>query len=209
MKRGENYRQELKGKKVLVVGLGKSGKAAVAALNECGADVSVQDSATADRLDTQFLRHMQNNNVKAWLGTVPEDMAAYDMLVLSPGVPADLDFIKEAERLIATPSYRESQGQRLYNAMIKPDQFNAIVAKTLETNQSQFPITEENIDYDSLDDRWYYLEKGGFRHAMPYVYGLLGPKDCLKYAPSVFFKKNLNRFFVSPFQRISAWLRKH
>jgi len=121
----------------------------------------------------------------------------------------EADFIKEAERLIATPSYRESQGQRLYNAMIKPDQFNAIVAKTLETNQSQFPITEENIDYDSLDDRWYYLEKGGFRHAMPYVYGLLGPKDCLKYAPSVFFKKNLNRFFVSPFQRISAWLRKH
>ena len=41
MKRGEDYRQKLNGKRVLVVGLGKSGKAAVKALCECGAVVSV------------------------------------------------------------------------------------------------------------------------------------------------------------------------
>lgn len=96
MKRGESYIKSLKGKKVLVVGLGKSGKAAVTALCGCGADVSVQDSAASDRLDTQFLRHMQNNGVKAWLGSVPDDMSIYDMLVLSPGVPTELDHISEA-----------------------------------------------------------------------------------------------------------------
>lgn len=96
MKRGEEYRQELKGKRVLVVGLGKSGKAAVKALCECGAVVSVQDTSTADKLDTQFLRHMQNNKIKAWLGTEPSDMSAYDMLVMSPGVPTDRDIVHKA-----------------------------------------------------------------------------------------------------------------
>ena len=96
MKRGEDYRKKLKGKNVLVVGLGKSGKAAVTVLCECGAKVSVQDSSTADRLDTQFLRHMQNNKIKAWLGTEPSDMSAYDLIVMSPGVPVNLGFIQKA-----------------------------------------------------------------------------------------------------------------
>ncbi|MBR2706851.1 MAG: UDP-N-acetylmuramoyl-L-alanine--D-glutamate ligase [Mogibacterium sp.] len=96
MKRGEEYRRELKGKKVLVVGLGKSGKAAVTALSECGAEVSVQDSASADKLNTQVLRHMQNNGIKAWLGTEPADMSIYDMIVMSPGVPTDIGFVQKA-----------------------------------------------------------------------------------------------------------------
>ena len=113
----------------------------------------------------------------------------------------------EAERLIGDASYRRSQGEKLYDAMLKPAQFNDIVQKTLETNQSQFSISEYDIDYDSLDDRWYYLEKGGFRHTMSYVYGLLGPWDCLKYAPSIFIKKNINRFIINYSKRIWSWLR--
>ena len=99
MKRGEEYRKTLEGREVLVVGLGKSGKAAAKVLNDSGAAVSVQDSATADRLDTQFLRYMENEKIKAWLGTVPEDMGVYDMIVMSPGVRPDLGFIKEARAM--------------------------------------------------------------------------------------------------------------
>ena len=98
MKRGNNYRQTLKDKNVLVVGLGKSGKAAAKALNEAGAVVSVQDSQTADKLDTQFIQYMQNEGITAYLGSVPEDMTAFDMLVLSPGVPPALSHIEEARR---------------------------------------------------------------------------------------------------------------
>ena len=32
-----------------------------------------------------------------YLGCEPEDMSAFDMLILSPGVSPDLDFIKEAQ----------------------------------------------------------------------------------------------------------------
>lgn len=116
------------------------------------------------------------------------------------------DFLAEAGRLIDDASYRKSQGEKLYDAILKPSQFNDIVRKTLETNQSQFSISEYEIDYDSLDDRWYFLEKGGFRHTMSYVYGLLGAWDCLKYAPSIFFKKNFNRFIINYSKRIWSWL---
>ena len=98
MKRGTEYKQILKGRKVLVVGLGKSGKAAARALNNAGAIVEVQDSQTADKLDTQFLQYMQNEEIRSYLGTKPEDMTAYDMLVLSPGVPPALDYIEEARK---------------------------------------------------------------------------------------------------------------
>ena len=98
MNRGKNYRESLAGKKVLVVGLGKSGKAAVRVLNEDGAKVYVQDSSTPDKLDTQFLSYMSNEGIEAFLGSEPDDMSLYDMLVLSPGVPSDLGFIKDAEK---------------------------------------------------------------------------------------------------------------
>ena len=96
MERGIQYANSLKGKKVLVVGLGKSGKAAAKALNEAGALVSVQDSKTADKLDTQFIQYMQNEGIESYLGGVPQDMTSFDMLVLSPGVPPALDHIREA-----------------------------------------------------------------------------------------------------------------
>lgn len=96
MTRGNEYKNSIAGKSVLVVGLGKSGKAAARALNNAGATVSVQDSSTADKLDTQFLQYMKNENMEAFLGKEPEDVGSYDMLVLSPGVPTDLGFIKEA-----------------------------------------------------------------------------------------------------------------
>ncbi len=96
MTRGNEYKNSIAGKSILVVGLGKSGKAAARALNNAGATVSVQDSSTADKLDTQFLQYMKNENMEAFLGKEPEDVGSYDMLVLSPGVPTDLGFIKEA-----------------------------------------------------------------------------------------------------------------
>ena len=98
MKRGKEYTETLKDKMVLVVGLGKSGKAAAKALSEAGAAVTVQDSKTADHLDTQFLQYMRNEGIASCLGTIPDDMSIYEMLVLSPGVPPALDFIEEARR---------------------------------------------------------------------------------------------------------------
>lgn len=91
-----NYRNEIKGKKVLVVGLGKSGRAAVKVLLDLGAEVSVQDSQSADKIGAEYMQYLTENNVAAFLGAAPQDVTTYDMLVLSPGVPLTVSFVVEA-----------------------------------------------------------------------------------------------------------------
>lgn len=86
----------MKGKKVLVVGMGRSGKAAVEALCQAGAAVSAQDSKTADTMEPEFIRFLEENNVSTYFGKIPSDMGDFDCIVLSPGVPPSLDFIREA-----------------------------------------------------------------------------------------------------------------
>lgn len=83
--------------KVLVVGMGKSGKAAVKVLTDYGAKVYAQDSADASGMDAGFIDYLGEKNVVTYFGCTPDDMTGFDMLVLSPGVPPYLDFIREAE----------------------------------------------------------------------------------------------------------------
>lgn len=87
----------LKDKKVLIVGMGKSGEAAMDLALSQGAVVHIQDSKTAEQLDEALAEKIRRNPVKAWLGQTPKDMTMYDMLVLSPGVPTDLPFILDAK----------------------------------------------------------------------------------------------------------------
>lgn len=87
----------MKDKKILVIGMGRSGKAAVTALVDTGAFVAAQDSKTADTMEPDFLQFMKENGVEMFFGEKPSDMSVYDMLVLSPGVPPTLDFIEEAK----------------------------------------------------------------------------------------------------------------
>lgn len=87
----------MKDKKILVIGMGRSGKAAVTALLDAGAVVSIQDGKSADTIEAYFLQYMNDKNVKQYFGVKPKDMSVFDMLVLSPGVPPTLDFIEEAK----------------------------------------------------------------------------------------------------------------
>lgn len=85
-------------KKVLVVGMGRSGKAAAMALEKAGAKISVQDSKTEDTMDPQLLSFLKSAGYELYLGKVPDDMTQFDMVVLSPGVPTSLEFIREAQQ---------------------------------------------------------------------------------------------------------------
>ena len=101
------------------------------------------------------------------------------------------NFLIEADRLISNVKYRHMQGERLQKAMMQHEQFNKLVVDSLETNRTQLPINDYSIDYKVLDDRWYYLEKEGYVNSLPYIYGTLGKKYCLKYAPCLFLKNYL------------------
>lgn len=87
----------LKDKKILVVGMGRSGKAAMKALVNEGAQVFAQDSKTADEIDGELKDFIKKNNVGCIFGRVPEEDEIFDMLVLSPGVPPTLEFIGKAK----------------------------------------------------------------------------------------------------------------
>lgn len=91
------FKNKLNGMEVLVVGLGKSGKAAVEVLVELGAKLSVQDSNSKEKMDPEYLGYLESHGVRCFLGCKPEDGDHFDMLVLSPGVPPTLDFIEAAK----------------------------------------------------------------------------------------------------------------
>lgn len=84
-------------KKVLVVGLGKSGIAATEAMLKLGAKVAVQDSKKKEDTDKELLEFLTKNAVQLFLGEIPEDMGNFDMLILSPGVSPELGFIQDAK----------------------------------------------------------------------------------------------------------------
>ena len=90
---------ELKNKKVLVCGMAKSGIAAAHLLKQNGADVTVQDAKTEDLLGTAPAE-LRSKDISLILGRNPEDeIEKFDMLVMSPGVPLDLPFVKKAKEL--------------------------------------------------------------------------------------------------------------
>ena len=83
-------------KNVLVVGFGKSGQAAAKELMRVGAFVSVQDNSQEEKFDPNLLQWYRDNGATFYFGEIPPDMGAFDMLVLSPGVSPELDFVQEA-----------------------------------------------------------------------------------------------------------------
>ena len=87
----------MKDKKVLIVGMGNSGKAAAQAMVKLGADVFVQDSKKEEDIDPQLLTFLKDKSITCYLGSQPGDMSVFDMLILSPGVSPELEFIKKAQ----------------------------------------------------------------------------------------------------------------
>ncbi|WP_300278239.1 UDP-N-acetylmuramoyl-L-alanine--D-glutamate ligase [Peptacetobacter sp.] len=86
---------ELKGKKVLLVGLAKTGISTIKCLAKYGADITVNDIKTEDKLEEIISEIKDIDGIKYILGHHPEDISDIDMVVVSPGVPLDLPFIKK------------------------------------------------------------------------------------------------------------------
>ena len=86
---------DLKGKKVLVFGAGKSGIGAADLLGSAGAQPVIYDG-NAD-LDKEVVLHKTNGKYtpEIWAGDFPERaLDSLDLVVLSPGVPTDLPLVK-------------------------------------------------------------------------------------------------------------------
>ncbi len=82
-------------KKILIVGLARSGQSAVRVLHERGAHVWINDMKDEDAL-ADVLEKLKGMYKGKMLGGAPVIDDDLDMLVLSPGVPTDKPFITEA-----------------------------------------------------------------------------------------------------------------
>ncbi len=89
---------ELKNLNVLVSGIAKSGISAAKLCKKLGANVTIQDSKTEDKLDLAVLEDLKSCGIELYTGKNPDDIVAdMDVLVMSPGVPTDLPFVDKAK----------------------------------------------------------------------------------------------------------------
>ena len=82
---------ELKGKKVIVIGLGKSGESAVRLLLKEGADVLVLEKKKESELKPRVLEEIKGLGAEVITGSQsPEFVKGADLVVVSPGVPKEV-----------------------------------------------------------------------------------------------------------------------
>ena len=96
MTTGEKVKMELKDKKVIVVGLARSGVGAANLLTEMGAVVTVTDIKPEEELADSIKR--LSPSVTLALGGHPDDLFnSAEMIVVSPGVPLELGPVASAK----------------------------------------------------------------------------------------------------------------
>ena len=90
---------ELKNKRVLVVGLGKSGVASALFLKTRGAQVTVSDSKTEDLLREEIPTLLDQGIAVETGGHGERTFREQDLIVVSPGVPVDAPLLVQARAL--------------------------------------------------------------------------------------------------------------
>src|SRR5579871_6620523 len=90
---------ELNGKRVLVVGLGKSGAASALFLKTHGARVTVSDSKTSDQLGKDIPLLLDHGIVVETGGHGERTFQEQDLIVVSPGIPVDAPPLVQARAL--------------------------------------------------------------------------------------------------------------
>ncbi len=89
---------ELKDKKVLIIGSGKSGIAAAGLLKEAGALPVLYDS-NENLTVKEVEEKLGEIKIPCYAGRLPEEVKnTTELLVLSPGVPVDLPFVEEFKK---------------------------------------------------------------------------------------------------------------
>jgi UDP-N-acetylmuramoylalanine--D-glutamate ligase len=90
---------DVKGKRVLVVGLGKSGVSAATFLQSLGARVTVSDSKTEDELRGEIPMLLDRGITVETGGHGERTFRDQDIIVMSPGVPVNEPHIAQARKM--------------------------------------------------------------------------------------------------------------
>jgi UDP-N-acetylmuramoylalanine--D-glutamate ligase len=174
---------ELKGKKVLVVGLGKSGLAAALFLRRRGAQVTVSDVRSAESLAKDIPALLEEGIMVEAGGHGLLTFRRQDLIVVSPGVPLDtpelaqvksfgLPVIGELELaahflkgkiLAITGSNGKTTTTSLVGEILTEARFPALVGGNIGT-----PVV--SLIDESSDDTWAVLEVSSFQLESTYQF---------------------------------------
>ncbi len=85
----------IENKKALIVGMARSGIEAAKLIHKMGGVVSIYDGKTEMQIDN--IASLDGIVKDRFLGNEPNNIEMFDLIVLSPGVPTDLAFLKTAK----------------------------------------------------------------------------------------------------------------
>jgi len=93
----DSLKMDFRNKKVLILGLGRSGLSSARVLKKLGSEIWI-----SDRGDNPYLRNLahqlENEGINVELGKhSPEFIEGKDLIVISPGVPSNLSFLEKAK----------------------------------------------------------------------------------------------------------------
>jgi UDP-N-acetylmuramoylalanine--D-glutamate ligase len=167
---------ELKGKKVLVVGLGKSGLAAALFLRHKGAQVTVSDVRSAEALARDIPALLEEGIMVEAGGHGLLTFRRQDLIVVSPGVPLDTPELAQVKKfglpvigelelaahflkgkvLAITGSNGKTTTTTLVGEILREAGFKALVGGNIGV-----PVVD--LIGDSDDDTWSVLEVSSFQ----------------------------------------------
>ena len=167
---------ELKGKKVLVVGLGKSGLAAALFLRHKGAQVTVSDIRSAESLAKEMPALLEEGIMVEAGGHGLLTFRRQDLIVVSPGVPLDTPELVQARNfgrpvigemelaarflkgkiLAITGSNGKTTTTALAGEILKEAGFRTLVAGNIG-------VAVVGLVEESTDDTWSVLEVSSFQ----------------------------------------------
>ncbi len=167
---------DLKGKKVLVVGLGKSGLAAALFLRHQGAQVTVSDIRSAESLAKEIPALLDEGIMVEAGGHGLLTFRRQDLIVVSPGVPLETPELVQAKnfgrpvigelelaarflkgKVVAiTGSNGKTTTTTLAGEMLKEAGFRTLVAGNIG-------VAVVGLVEDSADDTWSVLEVSSFQ----------------------------------------------
>ena len=162
---------EYKNKKVLVIGLARSGKAAIEVLNKLGAKVFLSERK---QLNEEELAFLKNNNVEVYNQEMSVFEKDYDLVVKNPGVPPISDIVKKLEERnipiiseielafdISKPQHyiaitgtngKTTTTTLMYELLKKAFNDKALVGGNIGT-----PLCELVLQYDLMNNSNYYI----------------------------------------------------
>lgn len=89
---------ELKEKKILIAGLGLSGKAVLEVLSATEANIAVCDTRDIEWDDSRLYKKIHITGIPAFLNGMEVPDEKWDYVILSPGIPLDTYFVENARK---------------------------------------------------------------------------------------------------------------